>query len=142
MMLLLLYGFFLYQNSELQIEKETLQLQHEEMREQNEILQDDIDFIEDQASFTENIVTENIILKEQIKNFLDLVPDEIILSKVSLTSKDLLLNGVSIDQNSFQDKLEVPLSSMFHKTTVKYTQLLDERLEFISHSIIHKEIKP
>jgi len=137
-----LYGFFLYQNTQLQVELSSLKAQYVEISEQNEMLMDDIEFIEDQAGFIENIRTENTILKEKIKNFLDLVPDEITLHKVALSSSDLILEGITADKLSFNSKLQMPLQSMFNQTEVAYTPQEDGSLQFVSRSILHKESRP
>ena len=140
--LLALYGFFLYQNKELQSEMQALQVQYTEIAEQNEMLIDDIEFIEEQAAFTESIVTGNTIIKEQIKNFMDLVPDEIVLHKVVLSNGTLILEGSTTDRSSFQNKLQLPLNSMFHETNVTYSTQEDTTLHFISRSTVQKESGP
>ena len=49
-----------------------------------------VDVVE-QAAFTESIVTGNTIIKEQINNFMDLVPDEIVIEILKIFKLNIYL---------------------------------------------------
>lgn len=99
-----------------------------------ETMEKEIARIEREMAESEKIFTGNMVLKEKIKNFFDLVPDGVILDRAELTDNRLLLEGVTRDKKLFVEKLETPLRSIFENATTTFTPLKDGTFGFVSIS--------
>ncbi len=141
--LLMLYAFFLSQNSQLENEKSVLIREQHDLHENNKILMQDIAIIEKQVDFSEELFTENTLLKENIKNLFDLIPDTITLSKVMLSSDALTIEGTTKDKTSFKTALQIPLRSIFfHESGTVFMPLKDGSFYFVSRNTLKKEKQP
>ncbi len=66
------------------------------------------------------VKTSNKLLKNSIKNLFDLVPDQIVLTKVVM-QKDLLdIEGMTPTKDAYKLLLEPPLKSIFNESKVNF----------------------
>ena len=73
-----------------------------------------------QKALSEEIFSNNTLLKESLKNLFDLVPDQITLNKVQMERNALILYGVTPTQDAFNFLLAAPLKSIFHTSQTNF----------------------
>jgi len=73
-----------------------------------------------QKALSEEIFSNNTLLKESMKNLFDLVPDQITLKKVEMDRNSLVLYGVTPTQDAFNFLLAAPLKSIFHTSQTTF----------------------
>ena len=76
-----------------------------------------------QKSLYENIVTKNSVIKESVKNLLDLVPDPITLTKFMLSNNKLIIYGITPTKDVFNLLMLPPLESIFEDTKTYFYQM-------------------
>lgn len=98
-----------------------------DLTEQRKILESKIDeddeaigLILRQKALSEEIFSNNTLLKESLKNLFDLVPDQITLNKVQMERNALILYGVTPTQDTFNFLLAAPLKSIFHTSQTNF----------------------
>ncbi|OQX59653.1 MAG: hypothetical protein B5M52_02740 [Helicobacteraceae bacterium 4484_230] len=138
-MLVGLYGFFLYGNSQLKKEKQSLVSRLQELRSDNSIIMEEMDLIEKYSAFGEAVFTSNTIIKDEIKDFFDLIPDSVILDKVVLSPDMLTIFGRTVDRANFEKSFMTPLRSNFSKSSVELVPLENGSFIFKSSSTIAEE---
>lgn len=106
--------------------------QREEL--ENRIDQDDeyIGVILRQKALSEEIFSNNTLLKESMKNLFDLVPDQITLKKVQMERNSLVLYGVAPTQDTFNFLLAAPLKSIFHTSNTTFYLTSEGWYNFVS----------
>jgi hypothetical protein len=87
----------------------------------------------------EEITTANEMLSGSIKNFFDLVPDQITLSKVELDTHGMTLYGITPTKDAYNFLLLSPLKSIFNKNNTMFILNEDGWYRFISKNISEKE---
>ena len=85
-----------------------------------------------QKALSEEIFSNNTLLKESMKNLFDLVPDQITLKKVQMERNSLVLYGVSPTQDSFNFLLAAPLKSIFHTSNTTFYLTKEGWYNFVS----------
>jgi len=66
----------------------------------------------------EDISTNNRLKKENVKNFFDLVPDEVVLKSAKLRGSTLRLTGITLSKSIYNKTFQRSLNSLFtHSTT-------------------------
>lgn len=73
-----------------------------------------------QKALSEEIFSNNTLLKDSMKNLFDLVPDQITLQKVQMDQNSLILYGMSPTQDTFNFLLAAPLKSIFHTSQTTF----------------------
>jgi len=73
-----------------------------------------------QNTLAQEIKNSNQLLKNSIKNLFDLVPDQIVLTKVMMKKDLLSLEGTSPTKDTYRLLLEPPLKSIFQSSKVTY----------------------
>ena len=73
-----------------------------------------------QKVLSEEIFSNNTLLKESMKNLFDLVPDQITLKKVEMDRNALVLYGITPTQDAFNFLLAAPLKSIFHTSQTTF----------------------
>ena len=84
----------------------------------------------------EEITTKNRLKKENVKNFFDLVPDGVVLEFAELREGTLRLRGTTISKQHFNNSFQLSLSSLFSRTSTKFTKLKTGRHHFNNTSIM------
>lgn len=101
---------------------------------ENKIDQNDeeIGLILRQKALSEEIFSNNTLLKESMKNLFDLVPDQITLKKVLMEQNSLILYGISPTQDTFNFLLAAPLKSIFHTSNTTFYLTKEGWYNFVS----------
>ena len=73
-----------------------------------------------QRALSEEIFSNNTLLKESMKNLFDLVPDQITLKKVHMERNALVLYGITPTKDTFNFLLAAPLKSIFHTSQTTF----------------------
>jgi len=85
-----------------------------------------------QKALSEEIFSNNTLLKESMKNLFDLVPDQITLKKVQMERNSLILYGISPTQDTFNFLLAAPLKSIFHTSNTTFYLTKEGWYNFVS----------
>ena len=72
--------------------------------------------INEQKILYDDLMTNNLFLKDSIKNLFDLVPDKITLESARMSEKKLILKGITPTKEVYKYLLLAPLESIFHHT--------------------------
>jgi len=76
-----------------------------------------------QKSLYEDILTKNEIIKQSVKNLLDLVPDPITLTKFKLNKNTLIIYGITPTKDIYKLLMLPPLESIFEETKTYFYQM-------------------
>ena len=104
-------------------------------------LKNNITDIERLSIFAHNIQTKNELVKENIKNLFDLIPDSIVLSKAFILKNGLILYGITPNKKIYNYLLYAPLKSIFSKTYTSFYQLDNGWYRFVSTNYMDDEEK-
>jgi len=85
-----------------------------------------------QKALSEEIFSNNTLLKESMKNLFDLVPDQITLQKVQMERNSLVIYGVTPTQDTFNFLLAAPLKSIFHTSNTTFYLTKEGWYNFVS----------
>jgi len=85
-----------------------------------------------QKSLYEDIVTKNEIIKQSVKNLLDLVPDPITLTKFKLNKNTLIIYGITPTKDVYNLLMLPPLESIFEETKTYFYQMSNGWYKFKS----------
>ena len=118
-----LIGFGLY----LYIKSSTYAEELAEVKASNNILsqsvigyEKEIKIFKMQELLDKEIKSSNQLLKNSIKNLFDLVPDQIVLTKVVMQKESLDLEGTTPTKDTYRLLLEPPLKSIFNSSKVNF----------------------
>lgn len=141
--LLNIFNFFvLYKNKS--FKSTTIELtKTKDMLEKNiDNIDEKIAFILRQKAVAEEIYSNNIILKDSMKNLFDLVPDQITLNRVIMQKSSLVIYGVTPTKDTFDFLLLAPLKSIFHTSNTIFYLTDEGWYNFVStNKIIDMEEK-
>jgi len=87
----------------------------------------------------ETISTKNRLKKENVKNFFDLVPNEITLELVEFRDKTLRLKGTTASKTHFENSFKLSLESLFSRSTTQFTKLKNGSFRFDNISIVESD---
>ena len=76
-----------------------------------------------QKSLYENISVKNSLIKDSIKNLLDLIPDPITLNKFLLKKNSLVIYGITPTKDVYNLLMLPPLESIFSNTKTIFYQM-------------------
>ena len=138
-MLFMTYLFLAYKNYAFVVDKREMLSEKASLIESVQHLEGSISFIEHQKAVSEKVYTQNMVLKESIKNLFDLVPLRITLSEAKLLKNGLVLYGITPNKDVYNFMLQAPLRSIFHRTYSSFYP--DEKgwLRFVSTNYIDEE---
>ena len=71
----------------------------------------------------EDISTNNRLKKENIKNFFDLVPDDIVLKSAKSRGNTLRLRGMTLSKNVYNKTFQRSLNSIFTHSTTRFKKI-------------------
>ena len=78
------------------------------------------------------IASSNALLKQSVRNLLDLVPQSITLEEISMDENSLVVKGTTPSRDVFNMLLATPLKSIFSTSNTSFYQLPNGWLNFIS----------
>jgi len=138
-MLFSTYLFLLYKNHSFIEDKKEILTHKTALEKSIESMKNRIVFIEHQKTLSETVVTENIVLKESIKNLFDLVPLRITLSEAKLLKNGLILYGITPNKNVYNFMLQAPLRAIFHETYSSFYPEENGWFRFVSTNYINSD---
>ncbi len=138
-MLLLTYFFLVYKNYAFVVDKEDMLAEQAKLEKSVASIEQSITFIEHQKEISEKVFTQNMVLKESIKNLFDLVPSRITLSEAKLLKNGLILYGITPNKDVYNFMLQAPLRSIFHRTYSSFYPTANGWLHFVSTNYMDDE---
>jgi len=112
-----------YQNSKSEKRIVDLQREKESIQKNIENLQDTVLNLKKILPVVQEIKSSNSLVKTNIKNIFDLVPDPIVLSKAEFTKTSLILEGFTPSKKDFEKFINRALKNFYQKTKVKYKRV-------------------
>ena len=133
------YAFLSYKTYEFKSQHASIGNRIENLNEKTHILEKKIEDIEEAIRLDEGITTNNIVMKESIRNLFDLVPDKITLTRAELGAKTLVLSGITPSKETYESLLQAPLKSIFHRTYTSYYPAKNGWYNFTSTNYLDDE---
>lgn len=99
----------------------------------------DIIHIDGEVKIADQVMTDNTVMKESIRNLFDLVPDAITLSRAELDEKSLILYGMTPNKETYEYILHAPLRSIFHRTYSSFYPIENGWYRFVSTNYLDDE---
>ena len=78
------------------------------------------------------ILVSNAVLKQSVRNLLDLVPSSITLNEIAMDKNSLVVKGTTPSRDVYNMLLATPLKSIFNTSNTSFYQLDSGWLNFIS----------
>jgi hypothetical protein len=138
-MVLLAYFFLAYKVTRFQEEHDSFSSNMTHLEESTGALGKEINTIESEVKMSEEISTNNSVIKESIRNLFDLVPDTITLNRAELDEKSLILYGVTPNKDTYEFMLHAPLRSIFHRTYTSFYPIANGWYNFVSTNYLEDE---
>jgi Tfp pilus assembly protein PilN len=140
---LVAFGLYLYyQSSQYREALQTVKSSNDALSQSVMGYEKELKIFKMQETLGKEVRASNLLLKNSIKNLFDLVPDQIVLTKVVM-QKDLLeLEGTTPTKDTYRLLLEPPLKSIFKSSHVSY--VFNTRLgkyEFKSRNSVADELE-
>jgi len=79
-----------------------------------------IKLLNKEKSFAKNVETSNKLLEESLKNFFELIPEQITLNKIIIDKNSLTIFGITPSKDIYNLLLAPPLKSIFSKSVVDF----------------------
>jgi Tfp pilus assembly protein PilN len=98
------------------------------------------EFIYKQKTLYEDIMVKNSLMKDSIKNLLDLIPDPITLTSISFDKNKLIIYGITPTKDIYNMLMLPPLESIFTETKTYFYQMNNGWYKFKSEN--HLKEKP
>ena len=96
-------------------------------------------FIYKQKTLYEDIMVKNSLMKDSIKNLLDLIPDPITLSSISFDKDKLIIYGITPTQDIYNMLMLPPLESIFTQTKTYFYQMKSGWYKFKSENYLKEK---
>ena len=127
---------YFYMNDTKKLKKELIK-----NKQQVEEFNKKIAFIEKEQNLYTNININNALLKDGVKNLLDLIPDPITLTNIKIEKNSLILYGITPTKDVYNILLLPTLKSIFTETKTNFYQMKNGwyRFESINHLKEEKE---
>ncbi len=138
-MVMLAYGFLTYKTQQFDEQSKSFDANIKQLELSKHGIEKRIMIIESAAKKSEEISTNNMVMKESIHNLFDLVPDSITLNKADLDAKSLVLYGVTPTKDVYAFMLEAPLKSIFHRTYTSFYPIENGWYNFVSSNYLEDE---
>jgi len=125
---------YLFKKETKELYNQTLTLKHKiiELNKQKE-------FIYTQKALYEDIMIKNQLVKQQIQNLLDLIPDPITLEKFYIDHNKLIIYGITPTKDVYNLLMLPPLESIFEQTITYFYELPNGWYKFKSENFIKSE---
>jgi len=104
-----------------------------------DILKKEKENITIQKNLYQEILTKNSLIKQNVKNLLDLIPDPITLNKFLLSKNKLILYGITPTKDVYNLLLLPPLESIFEETKTYFYELPNGWYKFKSINTLKSE---
>jgi len=104
-----------------------------------ENIKNEKEFIYKQKTLYEDIMVKNSLMKDSIKNLLDLIPDPITLSSIYFDKNKLIIYGITPTQDIYNMLMLPPLESIFTETKTYFYQLPNGWYKFKSENYLKEK---
>ena len=138
-MVVLAYGFLAYKAHQFNEQHKSFGKDSERLEDSKREIEKRILIIESEVKKSEQISTNNMVMKESIRNLFDLVPDSITLTKAELDEKSLILYGETPNKDAYEFMLQAPLRSIFHRTYTSFYPIKNGWYNFVSTNYLEEE---
>lgn len=95
-----------------------------------------IDLYTRQKDIALNIYSSNSLLKKNLGNLFDLVPDAITLSNIYIDKNTLIIKGITPSKDVYRMLMEAPLKSIFNNSKTSFYQMNNGWLNFVNTNTI------
>jgi len=95
--------------------------------------------LKDIEKIRETITTKNQLNRENVKNFFDLVPDDVILEMAELRQGSLHLKGNTKSKKHFNQTFQRSLNSLAKRSSTKFKRNKNGTYQFTNLSILETE---
>ena len=135
--LMIFFSLFLLIKS-LLFEKDIKDFNHQITQNKQQIIDytNKVNFINKEKNLYTKINVNNTLLKDGVKNLLDLIPDPITLTNVKIEKNSLYLYGITPSKEVYNVLLLPPLKSIFNQTTTHFYQMDNGWYRFESINIL------
>jgi Tfp pilus assembly protein PilN len=96
-------------------------------------------FVFKQKTLYEDIMVKNSLMKDSIKNLLDLIPDPITLSSIFFDKNKLIIYGVTPTKDIYNMLMLPPLESIFTETKTYFYQMPNGWYKFKSENYLKEK---
>ncbi|AZV45960.1 hypothetical protein C3L23_01345 [Nautilia sp. PV-1] len=96
-------------------------------------------FIYKQKTLYEDIMVKNSLMKDSIKNLLDLIPDPITLNSIYFDKNKLIIYGITPTKDIYNMLMLPPLESIFTETKTYFYQMSNGWYKFKSENYLKEE---
>jgi hypothetical protein len=138
-MLFTTYAFLLYKDYTFVKEKHQSISDKTRLQADIAVMQKKIEYITKQKAVSEQIFTQNTVLKDSIANLFDLVPQRITLSEAKLLKNGLILYGITPNKDVYNFMLQAPLRSIFQETYSSFYPVKNGWLNFVSTNYMKED---
>jgi hypothetical protein len=97
------------------------------------------EFIYKQKTLYEDIMVKNSLMKDSIKNLLDLIPDPITLTSILFDKNKLIIYGITPTKDIYNMLMLPPLESIFTKTKTYFYQMNNGWYKFKSENYLKEK---
>lgn len=96
-------------------------------------------FIYTQKTLYEDIMVKNSLMKDSIKNLLDLIPDPITLNSIYFNKNRLIIYGITPTKDIYNMLMLPPLESIFTETKTDFYQMSNGWYKFKSENYLKEQ---
>lgn len=114
--------------NETQISKQKQEQTQEQIKQADELTA----LLKQRRDSANEIAASNAVLKQSLRNLLDLVPSSITLHEISMDKNSLVVKGTTPSRDIYNMLLATPLKSIFNTSNTSFYQLDNGWLNFIS----------
>ena len=114
--------------NETQISKQKQDLIKEQIKQTDELTA----LLKQRRDSANEILASNAVLKQSVRNLLDLVPSSITLNEIAMDKNSLVVKGTTPSRDVYNMLLATPLKSIFNTSNTSFYQLDSGWLNFIS----------
>lgn len=138
-MLIGAYLFLFYKTYDFIQERASISEKMAALEDSTKKIETDIIHIDGEVKIADQVMTDNTVMKESIRNLFDLVPDAITLSRAELDEKSLILYGMTPNKETYEYILHAPLRSIFHRTYSSFYPIENGWYRFVSTNYLDDE---
>jgi cell division protein FtsL len=136
MMVLGTYLFLEYKTYSFTNERQDVAQKQSMLNKSIKEMKTEIKILEDEVKISDQITTDNTVMKESIRNLFDLVPDDITLDRAELDAESLILYGMTPNKDTYEYMLHAPLRSIFHRTYTSFYPVENGWYRFVSSNYL------
>ena len=117
----------------------TLYKKEQLLSKETAVILDEYTRLQKLSKMHEEIATTNRIKKENVKNFFDLVPDDVVLELAEFRDGILRLKGTTRSKKHFLKTFQRSLNSLFARSSTKFFKKKDGLYHFRNISIVEQK---